>query len=170
MLVNCALDSFRTKVIIVILRCYDVILAITCVIYDRQDSLERLSTSLTALNVDERAVQVIAAAFEARQDVLRPNLAYLESNLVQTPSYHDLDWRFQVKTASRAVRTQMEPQVLLRLKLSDGGGGGGSGSAKPTPLSLTCTADNLLHLRDVLDEALVEAKSQHMQKLTRQLK
>ena len=98
--------------------------------------------------------------------LIKSALEAQESDECEIPSYNNLNWRLQATIASRSMRNQLEPKIILNLELSNGNR---PASATRTQ-TMTCSPDNLLNLRDVLEEALTEAKSQHMQKLFRQLK
>lgn len=126
-----------------------------------QGSLDSLEEMLTALNVAPPNASAISVIMCNYHDISKAIMSLDDGS--HTPAYKNLEWRFQVKTSTRAVRNHLEPHVMLSLDLTNA-----SGAQQTT--KLTCTPDNLLHMRDVLEEALLEAKSQHMQKLTRQLK
>lgn len=78
-------------------------------------------------------------------------------------SYSSLEWRFQTQIASRSARDQLKPQILLKFWLSDE-------RDNKKSVSLVCSADQLVHLQDLMEEALIAARSQHLLKTVRRVK
>ncbi len=78
------------------------------------------------------------------------------------PHYHDLEWRFDVQIASRALHYQTNPIVYLRLNLKDG----------DTSEKRVIQTDpvNLVHMTEVLEKALAEMKTAHCRRVTRNIK
>ena len=74
------------------------------------------------------------------------------------PSYQDVEWRLEAQLASRTLSNQLDSRVIIRLKLSDG------------TRDIRCTPANLIHLKQVLEEALENSRTVHVQKLLRHLK
>lgn len=89
--------------------------------------------------------------------------AILSESSVHLPEYRDLEWRIDVQLASRALRRQVQPSVLLRLHTSASGQGDSCQLLQTDP-------GNLLHLTEVLEDALQEARSQHSRRIMRNIK
>ena len=115
------------------------------------------------------SIQILGFSEELRQVLLELYLEYrlevrhvLSEMAMDLPHYHNLEWRFDVKLASRSLRHQISPQVLFKLHTKE------NGSADTTVLQTDPT--NLLHVTKVLDEALQEMKSQHCRRIVRHIK
>ena len=78
------------------------------------------------------------------------------------PHYKDLEWRFDVKIASRMLQHQTTPEILLRLGIN-------SGNDVETHLLQTDPV-NLVHMTHVLEEALAELKSGHCRRIGRNIR
>ncbi|XP_023931526.1 COMM domain-containing protein 2 [Lingula anatina] len=77
------------------------------------------------------------------------------------PQYHNLEWRFDVKLASRSLKHQIDPTILLKLHIADSG-------ERHTQV-LQTDPSNLVHMTNVLDKALQEMKSQHCRRIVRNI-
>ncbi len=105
------------------------------------------------------------------------------------PEYRGLDWRLEVKVASRHAHDRMQPAYTLRLDTAapglpgakggdDGAAGGGSGrstasaSASGGPASVVFTADfeTLQRALDAVDEAAAEMKTGHSKRVLRYIR
>ncbi|KAK3925664.1 COMM domain-containing protein 2, partial [Frankliniella fusca] len=89
-------------------------------------------------------------------------LSYLAPSLMH---YHDLEWRFDVQVASRSLIRQTIPKVTLKLTLQESPQA--EEEVKYKCLLLETDPNNLKHLIQKLDEALVEMSSQHSRRLQR---
>eukprot|EP00911_Craspedida_sp_UC1_P002197 UC1_evm1s1680 len=72
------------------------------------------------------------------------------------PAYADMHWRLDVQLASRSLRQQVEPQVVLQLDIKDAD----SVVMQTDPATLT-------HLTRELEAALKETRTSHFRKTTR---
>ncbi|PRD27953.1 UNVERIFIED_CONTAM: Commd2 [Trichonephila clavipes] len=66
------------------------------------------------------------------------------------------------KIASRTLRRPMEPSMLLKLQLEE--------ENKSENIILEADPSNIIHMTQVLDQALQEAKSQHFRRIMRSIK
>lgn len=74
------------------------------------------------------------------------------------PSYRNVEWRLEAQIASRTMVNQLDPRIIVRLELSNG------------THDLILTPANLIHMKEVLEEALSSSRSVHVQKLLRHVK
>ncbi|KFM77098.1 COMM domain-containing protein 2, partial [Stegodyphus mimosarum] len=72
---------------------------------------------------------------------------------VGIPHYHNLEWRIDVQIASRNLRRPVEPSFLLKLQLQKDG--------ETVNNVFEADPSNIIHMTEVLDQALQEAKSHH---------
>ncbi|PNF36213.1 COMM domain-containing protein 2 [Cryptotermes secundus] len=83
------------------------------------------------------------------------------------PHYHDLEWRFEV--ASRALQHQVTPLITMNLALETKTGLA-SDSTTTKNIVLQTDPTNLVHITQVLEEALQESRSQHSRRIQRSFK
>ncbi|KAJ3654903.1 hypothetical protein Zmor_014056 [Zophobas morio] len=86
---------------------------------------------------------------------------------VSEPHYDDLEWRFEVQVSSRALLHQVVPLMTLDLSLKtmkDDGSG-----YEKEHLLLQTDVNNLLHITQELEKALIESRSRHSRKIQRAL-
>ena len=79
-----------------------------------------------------------------------------------TPHYHDLEWRFDVELASRALHHQTNPVIIMRLHTKEG--------EKKSADILQTDPVNLLHLTSELENAMQEMKTAHCRRIVRNIK
>lgn len=91
---------------------------------------------------------------DVRKELLGLSTAY--------PHYHNLKWRLDVQLATRSLRHQTIPLIMLKLELKH--------NEKIKPLLLQIDPVNLVHLTEVLDQALKESKLQHCRRIMRHIK
>lgn len=127
-----------------------------------------LESSKLLLNEIDFRDSVKAAGFsdELQSELLR---CYLENQAdirriqldmsMGLPHYRDLEWRLDVKLASRSLRHQVEPVVTMKLHVQDSG-------KEETKLLQTDPA-NLVHITRTLEEALQELNSAHCRRICR---
>lgn len=75
------------------------------------------------------------------------------------PQYEDLEWRLDVKLATRCLHQQLTPNVLLKFHIKDG--------EKQECKVLQTDPVNLIHTTQVLEEALGELKTKHVRRIVR---
>ncbi|XP_066477025.1 COMM domain-containing protein 2 [Tiliqua scincoides] len=78
------------------------------------------------------------------------------------PSYHNLEWRLDVQLASRSLRQQIKPTVMLKLHLNKNG--------TQTTQVLQTDPATLRHLIQQLEQALGEMKTNHCRRIVRNIK
>ncbi|XP_076321526.1 COMM domain-containing protein 2 isoform X2 [Tachypleus tridentatus] len=118
-----------------------------------------LQDSLSILDLQEEMKQEIVRWYVDHTVELRSALSSLNMNLLQ---YSSLEWRFDVQIASRCLRQQVTPMIMLKLDLCKDG--------KKQPVVLQTDPCNLVHLTETLEEALMEVKSQHTRRIMRNIK
>ena len=74
--------------------------------------------SILVLGFPEELNQELLHLYQENYKEIRAILSEMSMNL---PHYHDLEWRFDVQLASRALQRQAQPSVLLRLHTKEGG-------------------------------------------------
>nr|CAD7396814.1 unnamed protein product [Timema cristinae] len=119
---------------------------------DEQD----FQDSVLALGFSEQQQQTLSTFYHSKKEeiqsaLLRPTL--------DIPHYQDLDWRVDIQLASRALHNQVTPLVSMKLSLDNG-----------QCVPLQTDPNNLLHMTQVLEQALQEAKGQHTRRIQRTFK
>ncbi|KAG7228813.1 hypothetical protein INR49_008591 [Caranx melampygus] len=94
---------------------------------------------------------------------IRSILSQLPSNL---PAYHNLEWRLDVQLASRSVRQQVIPALMMRLTLTRDG----NSSSDRSIMVLQTDPSTLLHLISTLEAALAAMKTSHSRRILRNIK
>ncbi|KAK3096189.1 hypothetical protein FSP39_024192 [Pinctada imbricata] len=128
------------------------------------------SSKLMLNEIDfQDSIMTLALPESMRQLLLQFYLQYrhdirsiMSEMTMDIPHYHNLEWRFDVKLASRSNRRQTTPTVLLKLETED------CGELSRTVLQTDPV--NLLHLTKVLDAALQEMKSPYCRRIVRNIK
>ncbi|ENN79522.1 COMM domain-containing protein 2 [Dendroctonus ponderosae] len=116
--------------------------------------------SVLTLGFTEQLQAVLSEFYKERQAEV---LQVQRTGLVE-PHYHDLQWRFEVQVASRALPQQVTPLVTMDLALRTEQSG-----ADPniTHTLLQTDPTNLMHLANELQAALDESRSRHCRKIHR---
>ncbi|XP_059140382.1 COMM domain-containing protein 2-like [Physella acuta] len=86
----------------------------------------------------------------------------LDEMSLDVAHYRNLEWRFDVQLASRSLRHQVTPSILMKLQTEE------AGKRKSTMLQTDPV--NLLHMVRVLEDALQEMKSGYCRRITRNIK
>jgi len=129
--------------------------------------------SLLTIGLNEQVQNELSSWYSENKRVLRDVLTSMDARSSQCPHYVNLEWRIETQIASRALRDELIPKIILRFELSSSSSSSSSEAKSKSAnefVSLECDAANLLHLRDVLEDALAEARSQHLLKIARQIK
>ncbi|XP_071954791.1 COMM domain-containing protein 2-like [Antedon mediterranea] len=77
------------------------------------------------------------------------------------PHYHDLEWRLDVELASRSLRHQVIPNILLRFHTKE--------YDENKSMLLQTDPVNLVHMTEVLEDALDQVKTQHSRRILRNI-
>lgn len=112
--------------------------------------------SVSKLGFGEKLQSQLYQLYCENREEMRRTLSTMSMGL---PYYHNLEWRFEVKLASRSLSHQMEPVVLLKLHTDDCG-------IQQTKV-LEADPTNLVHLTQTLGAALEEMKSSHCRRILR---
>lgn len=72
-------------------------------------------------------------------------------------TYKNIDWRIDVKLATRSIRNIIEPEIVLKLDLEK--------DKQIESLVLQTDPLNLKHLADSLDEALSEIRTNYCRRV-----
>lgn len=81
---------------------------------------------------------------------------------IETLSYENLEWRLDIKLATRSLRKLVEPEIILKLDLKK------SDSEKQTEI-LQTDIINLVHLTNSLEDALNEIKTNYCRRVFRNI-
>lgn len=114
--------------------------------------------SLKATGLSEELQQALLQQYVDNRAFIRSIQKELSMDL---PHYTNLEWRLDVKVASRSLHHQLEPSVLLKLHTED------SGHSDVTVLA--ADPPNLLHLTRTLEDALHELNTVHCRRILRHL-
>uniref|UniRef100_A0A8C4NGW3 COMM domain-containing protein n=1 Tax=Eptatretus burgeri TaxID=7764 RepID=A0A8C4NGW3_EPTBU len=119
-----------------------------------------MQESLHSLSLPPAFTAHLVSLAMSQQTSLCSTLAYLAPAL---PRYADLEWRLDVQLASRALVKQVQPNVLLRLKMQDAGG-------ETHGALLQADVASLRHAISSLEEALAESRARHVRRIARHIK
>ncbi|KAH9508725.1 COMM domain-containing protein 2 [Bulinus truncatus] len=115
--------------------------------------------SIMALGFNEETRAALLEIYLENRKEIRDILNEMSLDL---PHYHNLEWRFDVQLASRSLRHQVRPSILLKLQTEDGG--------NKTSHLLQTDPVNMVHMTRVLEEALQEMKSGYCRRIARNIK
>lgn len=118
--------------------------------------------SVLTLGFETEQENILSKFYESKKN----DICQLVKKLsVNEPHYHNLEWRFEVQVASRALLHQVTPLVTLDLTLN---------YLKDPPnedhILLQSDLTNLIHITNELEKALDESKSRHSRKIQKALK
>lgn len=120
---------------------------------------EDFRSTIQSIGFNEDSQNVIVLFYSDNANELRK---ILRERTLDLPCYHDLDWRIDIQVASRSLRNQAEPKVLMKLKLKD--------DTNTTETHILQTdAVNLIHLTKTLESALEEMKTSHVKRILRNI-
>ena len=115
--------------------------------------------SLMMVGFSEELTSTLLRLYMEHRDEIRSILQKLSLVL---PHYDNLEWRLDVQVASRSMRSQTAPNILLKFTIKDG--------EKKEVKLLQTDPVNLIHLTEVLEQALAEMKTAHARRVTRNIK
>lgn len=110
--------------------------------------------SISILGFSEEIVQVLLAMYLENRLMIRNVLSDMSMDL---PHYYDLEWRLDVQVASRSLRHQITPNIVLKLHLEED-------HEKSTHI-LQTDPGNLMQLTKELEKALDEIKSTYCRRI-----
>ena len=112
--------------------------------------------SLITLGFSNAAAEILQKLFSDHSPEIQ---TLLVRDALSLPRYEDLEWRLNIKLATRSLHHQVTPAVLLKFHVIDG-------YTKRQKIVQTDSV-NLLHLTRVLEDALDELKSNHVRRIIR---
>ena len=115
--------------------------------------------SLIMVGLSEELTSTLLRLYLENREEIRSILTELALDL---PHFNDLEWRFDVQIASRALKSQIKPVILMKFDIEDGG--------KTTSKLLETDPVNLVHMVEVLEKALAEMKTPYARRITRNIK
>lgn len=89
---------------------------------------------------------------------------YLNNLQIETKSFKSLEWRIDIKTATRSLAKCIEPEIILKLNLSNGPSNDSDSHILQTDVV------NLVHLTNSLEGALNEIKTNYCRKVFRSIR
>ncbi|XP_035734888.1 COMM domain-containing protein 2-like [Vespa mandarinia] len=119
-------------------------------------SNEDFRDSIIALGFSEENEAILSKLYITKNKEIS-NI--LSATGFKIPEYHDLEWRFEVQTASRTLLKQVSPLITLDLTLKN--------NENMEHILLQTDPVNLLHMAQELEEALKEGYSQHTRQVSR---
>nr|XP_002126073.1 COMM domain-containing protein 2 [Ciona intestinalis] len=119
---------------------------------------EDFHNSLLTLQFKDSTVELLRQVFVDHNNTTRATLAQCSPTL---PTYEDLEWRLDVKVATRSLHQQIEPRILLKLHTKNG-------DHNDSKLLQTDPV-NLINMTRVLEEALNEMKTKHVRRVLRNI-
>jgi len=122
--------------------------------------------SVLTLGFSEEHQQILEVFYKGKKQEIHDALARLTLDL---PHYQDLEWRFEVQLASRALHHQVTPLITMNLTLETKTALA-SGSTSRKNVVLQTDPTNLVHVTQVLEEALRGSRSQHSRQIQRSFK
>ncbi|XP_023209716.1 COMM domain-containing protein 2-like [Centruroides sculpturatus] len=118
-----------------------------------------LKDSMISIDLPEIIQEEIMQFHSSRRNDVRKELSGLSTAY---PHYHNLKWRLDVQLATRSLRHQTTPLIMLKLELIQ--------DEKVKSFLLQIDPVNLIHMTEVLDQALKESKLQHCRRIMRHIK
>ncbi|XP_077277247.1 COMM domain-containing protein 2-like [Temnothorax americanus] len=125
-------------------------------------SAEDFRDSMVALGFTEDKEAILSKLYNGKKNEVSNALEEIGFKL---PRYHDMEWRFEVQTASRSLLKQVAPLVTLDLSLKNP-----DNPEEIEHVLLQTDPTNLLHMTQQLEEALQESRSQHIRRISRAVK
>ena len=123
---------------------------------------EDFRDSVIALGFTEEKEAILSKLYSIKKDEISNALEEIGFKL---PGYHDMEWRFEVQTASRSLLKQVAPLITLDLSLKTP-----DNSDEIEHVLLQTDPTNLLHITQELEEALQESRSLHIRRISRAVK
>lgn len=111
------------------------------------------------VGIFEQLANVIANNVLKSSNILQN---YLSNMRIETLSYKNLEWRLDVKLATRSLLEILEPEVILKFEFN-------TGNEKKEAKIFQTDLVNLNNLTNNLEEALNEIKSNHCRRIFRNI-
>ena len=125
---------------------------------------KELRDSLTLLGFKSNLIEEITESSLAHQNQIQ---TYLENLKMKVKSFNDLEWRIDVKLATKSLYKQIEPEIILKLNLNSNEQVDKSNKTEVHILQTDIV--NLVHLTNSLDDALNEMKSNYCRRIFKNL-
>ncbi|XP_033118094.1 COMM domain-containing protein 2-like [Anneissia japonica] len=127
------------------------------------------SSKLMVSEIDfQDSILVLGFNEELKKELLRVYLdnrkeirEILSEMSMDFPHYHNLEWRLDIELASRSLRHQVNPNILLKLHTKD--------YDEEETTILQTDPVNLVHMTEVLEDALAQVKAQHSRRILRNI-
>ena len=116
--------------------------------------------SILTMGFSEEVIAELLKMYLANRKEIRSILVEMAMAI---PHYHDLEWRFDVELASRSLRHQTNPIIVMRLHTKEG-------EKKINADILQTDPVNLIHLTNELENAIQEMKTAHCRRIVRNIK
>ncbi|XP_040204999.1 COMM domain-containing protein 2 [Rana temporaria] len=115
--------------------------------------------SVLVLGFSEELNKVLIQLYLDNRKEIRQILSELEPDL---PHYHNLEWRLDVQLASRSLRHQVKPTMIMKLHLKQ--------NDDVNTSVLQTDPATLIHIIQELEQALAEMKTNHCRRIVRNIK
>lgn len=109
--------------------------------------------------VNDQLASVIVSSVMNNSNLLQN---YMGNMRINTLSYKNMEWRLDVKLATRSILELLEPEVILKFDFNNG-------NDKKEVKILQTDIVNLNNLTNNLEEALNEIKSNHCRRVFRNI-
>ncbi|XP_031366854.1 COMM domain-containing protein 2 [Apis dorsata] len=123
---------------------------------------EDFRDSITSLGFSEQQEIILSKLYNVKKDEILDTLKNIGFKL---PKYHDMEWRFEVQIASRALLKQVAPLITLDLSIKNS-----DKDENIEHILLQTDPINLSYITQQLEEAVQEGYSQHIRRLSRVIK
>jgi hypothetical protein len=119
---------------------------------------EELKDSLAIAGLENELIEEILGASKASFHLIQD---YLKNLKIEVLAFRSLEWRVDIKLATRSLSKCIEPEIVLKLNLC-------KGPNKDLESHLLQTdVTNLVHLTNTLENALNEIKTNYCRKVFR---
>lgn len=129
---------------------------------------KEVKESLILVGIREEIITQIQTSLDSNADQIK---SYLSKMKLDTLKFYDLEWRVDLKMASRSLKKQIEPEIMLKFDLkSDRDDATGFPSVNSNNVQtkvLQTDIVNLNNLTSSLEEALNEIKTNYVRRVLR---
>ncbi|RNA34145.1 COMM domain-containing 2 [Brachionus plicatilis] len=120
---------------------------------------KELQESLLMAGVKDQLASIVVSSVMNNSNLLQN---YMGNMRINTLSYKNMEWRLDVKLATRSILELLEPEVILKFDFNNG-------NDKKEVKILQTDIVNLNNLTNNLEEALNEIKSNHCRRVFRNI-